>query len=301
MKKLNSPLFALAVLGIVGVSLLASASAQAQIGGHNETSENMTAAFPLGAATPTPGLIGPVLGGAHILISEVAVTPTGAEFIEICNPTPAAVGLGRTFLSDDWFTTTGVGYHKLPAAGYLVTTNTDFTVKFPDGSQILPGQRLVVAVDGAAFVVAYGFAANFEINGTDAGTPDMVDFGGNAPRSTALLTNGSEFVALFHWDGLADNVCDNDYVCWGISPTTGSPVDKTGIAVDGPDADAIATAYLADTPVGGQLLAAAPGAGSSIQRQECAELAEASPGNGCLPGVTPSLTPTWGQVKVRYR
>jgi hypothetical protein len=301
MRPFKSTLSALALTAIALALLPGPATAQFLIGGHNETSENMTAAFAVLAPTPTPGAIGPVLGGPHILISEVVVTPTGSEFIEICNPTPVAVGLGNTYLSDDWFTTTGVGYHKFPQAGYVVTTTTDFTVRFPAGSQILPGQTLVVAVDGAAFLAAFGIAASFEINGTDPGTPDMVDVGGNAPRSTALLTNTIEFVVLFHWDGVADNVCDNDYVCWGGTPGTGAPVDKTGIAVDGPDADAIATPYLADTPVAAQLLAAAPGAGFSIQRLECMELGELVPGNGCIPGATPALTPTWGQVKVRYR
>jgi hypothetical protein len=281
--------------------LPAPATAQFLIGGHNETSENMTAAFPVLPWTPTPGLIGPVLGGPHLLISEVAVTPTGSEFIEICNPTPVPVGLRYTYLSDDWFWTTGVGYYQLPQPGYTVTTNTDFTVRFPDGTQILPGQFLVVAVDGAAFRLAFGFPANFEINGTDPATPDMVDVGNNAPRAVALITNTSEFVVLFHWDGIADNVCDNDYACWGSATATGSPINKTGIAIDGPDPNAIPTMFLPDTPVGAQLLAVAPGAGFSIQRRECYEVPEAQPGNGCIPGVTPARFPTWGQIKVIYR
>ena len=78
-------------------------------------------------------------------------------------------------------------------------------------------------------------------------------------------------------------------------------MDKTGIAVDGPVADAIATPYLADTPVAAQLLAAAPGAGFSIQRLECMELGERVPGNGCIPGAMPGPTATSNQVKVWYR
>ena len=292
------------LLVVAALTLLATpAGSQIFIGGHNETSENMTAAFPVMPWTPTPNLISlPVVGGTHLLISEVAVTPTGSEFIEICNPTPQEVGLRKTYLSDDWYWPTLVGYHKLPAAGYTVTTNTDFTVRFPDGAFILPGQFKVVAVDGAAFLLAFGFRADFEILGTDPGTPDMINVGNNAPLGLALLTNTSEFVALFHWDGLSDLVCDNDYVCWGSATASGSPIDKTGVAVDGPDLDAIASLYLPDTPVAAQLLALAPPAGSSIQRMECYEApAEFMPGNGCIPGATPTRSRTWGGVKVIYR
>lgn len=279
-----------------------SASSQILIGGHNETSENMTAAFPVAPWNPTPGFMGPIVGGPHILISEVAVTPTGSEFIEICNPTPQVVNLNHTYLSDDWYWPTMVGYHQLPQAGYLVTINTDFAVKFPDAAVILPGQFLVVAVDGAAFLAAFGFNANFEILGTSAVVPDMVNVGNNAPLSSALLTNTSEFVVLFHWDGFSDLVCDNDYVCWGSATASGSPIDKTGLAVDGPDGDAIATPFLPDTPVAAQLLALAPGAGFSIQRMECYEApAEVQPGNGCFPGATPTRSRTWGGIKVIYR
>jgi hypothetical protein len=293
-------LITVAVLFLAGALVGTPATAQL-IGGHNETSENMGVAFPVLPWTPTPGLIGPVFGGPHLLISEVAVTPTGSEFIEICNPFPQVINLNYTYLSDDWYWPNMVGYYLLVTPGYTVSTTTDFTVKFPDNAFILPGQHLVVAVDGAAFILAFGFPADYEINGTDPGTPDMVDVGNNAPRQAALLTNSSEFVVLFHWDGMSDNVCDNDYVCWGSPTASGSPIDKTNIAVDGPDPDAIATLFLPDTPPGAQLLAASPPAGSSIQRQECMELNETMPGNGCIPGATPTLVTTWGRVKAMYK
>ncbi|OGF12959.1 MAG: hypothetical protein A2W00_08605 [Candidatus Eisenbacteria bacterium RBG_16_71_46] len=290
----------IALAALVGVAWNATSSAQMLIGGHDETSENMAAAFPVLPWNPTPSAIGPVIGVPHILISEVAVTPTGAEFIEICNPTPGVVNLNNTYLSDDWFWTNNVGYYLLPTPGYTVTTTTDFTMRFPANAVILPGQFKVVAVDGAAFILNFGFPADFEMLGTDPGTPDMINVGNNAPGA-ALITNTSEFVVLFHWDGLSDNVCDNDYVCWGLATATGSPIDKTGIAVDGPDANAIATPFFPDTPRAAQLLALAPGAGFSIQRQECYELPEKVPGNGCIPGATPTNQETWGKVKVRYR
>lgn len=289
----------LAFAFLVGMALSATASAL-PIGGHDETSENMFQAFPVVAPqTPTPGLIGPVLGGPHILISEVCVTPTGGEFIEICNPMPEPVALDDVFLSDDWYQPNGVGYFLLPTPGYTVGTTTDFTVKFPNGTVILPGQTLVVAVDGAAFLAFYGFPADFEINATDP-TPDMVDYGNNAPRQPALITNSSEFVMMFEWDGMSDLVCDVDYACWG-AVATGSPIDKTGLCVDGPDADANPSCYLPDTPVAAQILAAAPPFGASIQRMECMEYNEMMPGNGCIYGPVPTEGTTWGAVKAIYR
>ena len=108
-------------------------------------------------------------------------------------------------------------------------------MRFPATAVILPGQRLVIAVDGAAFMAAFGgLVPNYQINPTSAVVPDMIDMGNNAPRSTALLTNTAECVVLYHCDGQSDNVCDNDDVTWG-AVTTSNRVDKTGVAIDGPD------------------------------------------------------------------
>ena len=121
----------------------------------------------------------------HLLISEAVVTPTADEFIEIANPTGATVALDDYYLSDD------EDYALLPGASGAGPApsigSSDFIVQFPAGATIPAGGVLVVAFDGAGFLAAFGSAADFEIHGTDAGTPDMIatDVG----SSTAGLTN----------------------------------------------------------------------------------------------------------------
>ncbi len=289
------------ILSLLGLTLALAAPVQAQlvIGGHNETSENFSSAYVIGV--PTPG--GGIAGGAnsHLLISEVVVTPTAGEYIEICNGTGASVDLSKYYLSDDWFATTPNGYYKLPQAGYVTAVNSDFIMKFPTGTIMPAGAVWTIAVDGAAFLVTYATAANFEIRGTDAGVPDMVNVGGNVPDA-ALITNASEVVVLFFWDGASDNVCDIDMCQWGVL-ASGNAVDKTGQSVDGPDGDAIATAYNADLARASQTFGASPGsAGQSLIRQACVELVETANSNGCVSGgPTATSSQTWGRLKTLYR
>lgn len=283
----------------LALAMLASpAAAQFVIGGHDETSESMVV-WQLANPSPGAGGIGPA--HPHLLLSEIVVTPTGGEYIEICNPTGAPVDLTNYYVSDDWYTGAPPScYCNVVAPGYGVAVNSDFTARFPAGSIIPAGGVITIASSGADFQLAYGFLPDFELNAT-SGAPDMLILSNNLPLSLALLTNGSEMVMLFYWDGVSDNVCDVDYVQWG-SLASGNGVDKSNIAIDGPDADAVATPFFPDTPPAAQAFAPAPPAGSSLARLECAETLETQPGNGCIPGgPTPTLVPTWGRLKAIYR
>ncbi len=51
---------------------------------------------------------------------------------------------------------------------------------------------------------------------------------------------------MYQWDGASDLVADYDYLVWGDKVEA---VDKTGVVIDGPDADAIGSAYLDDTAI----------------------------------------------------
>lgn len=277
------------------------AAAQLTIGGHDETSENFAAGWALGAPTPgtTPGLGGPA---PHLLISEIVVTPTAGEYIEICNNTGQSVDLSEYYLSDDWYTgsTPPSCYCRIVEAAYKVTVSSDFNVRFPAGTIINQGQVMVIASSGGDFITNYGSSPDFEINDTDPLVPNMTILSNNEPLSLALLTNSSEMVMLYHWDGASDRVCDVDYVQWG-SPASGNTVDKTGLAFDGPDADAIASPYNNDTAPASQVYAPSPGFGDSVARTECDEGPETANGNGCTNTQTPTMPSTWGQLKVRYR
>lgn len=288
-----------ALLAIVA----APALAQFTIGGHDEQSE-WYGAFWLTAA-PSPGAVVGSGGAApHLLISEVVMTPTAGEFIEICNSTSEPIDLTDVYLSDDWWTgvTPPACYCRLPEAGYAAGVHvSDFIVRFPPGTLIPAGGVYVIAVDGSGFALTYGFTADFEIMSTDA-TPDMIPLGGGAGGAGgALITNSNENVSLFYWDGIADNVCDIDYVQWAAS-SSGNEVDKTNIAVDGPDADALASPYLPDLPAGLQAFAPSAAAGFSLTRGQCDEAGELPASNGCIGGgPTPTKRGTWGELKIHYR
>ena len=177
----------------------------------------------------------------HLLLSEVVATPTAGEFIEIANPTASAVSLDNYFLSDD------EDYALVPgASGSGPAPNigsSDFVAQFPAGSSIPAGEVLVIAFSGTGFETTYGVKADYEIIGDDAGTPDMaLLFGGPSPG----ITNGGESAVLFFWDGASDLVTDIDAANIGTPSSTNDIGDKTGVAVDGPDADTNTSTYLAD-------------------------------------------------------
>ncbi len=178
----------------------------------------------------------------HLLLCEAALTPTAEEFIEIVNPTSSSISLERYYLSDD------EDYALLPGAfgatGGPSISSTDFIVQFPAGAGIAPYAVIVVAFDGAGFLQHHGFPADYEIHGTDSGTPDMIAVDVGSP--TAGLTNGGESAVLFFWDGASDLVSDVDMVNLG-TPTDANDIgDKTGVAVDGPDAGSDPAVYLPD-------------------------------------------------------
>ncbi len=225
----------------------------------------------------------------HLLLCEAVLTPTSDEFIEIANPTGAAISLDDYYLSDD------EDYALLPGASGSGPApdigSSDFIAGFPPGSSIPAGGVIVVAFDGTGFETTFGFKADFEILGTDAGTPDMVatDVG-----ATAGLTNSGENAVLFFWDGATDLVQDVDMVNLGTPSSTNDIADKTGVGVDGPDADTTATLYGTDAFTMPQQ-ASDPGFGFSTKRI-LLETGNESAGPNGLTGddeTSEQITSTW--------
>ena len=108
----------------------------------------------------------------HLLLTEAVVTPTLEEYMEIYNPTGATVDLTNYYLSDDEDYALQPGAFGAGPAPNLFSS--DFIVQFPSGAMITAGQVVLIAFDGAGFIAEYGFAADYEMKGTDAGTPDMI-------------------------------------------------------------------------------------------------------------------------------
>ncbi|HVK78861.1 MAG TPA: lamin tail domain-containing protein [Kofleriaceae bacterium] len=208
-------------------------------------------------------------GAATLLLSEVVLAPNEQELIEIVNYGPAAVDLSTYYLSD------AREYWRLPADVPTVDT-ADFIVRFPAGATIPPRGVVTVAIDtAAAFTTALGTAPTYSIA---SGTMVVVTSGG-----VATLTNAGEPIVLFQWDGQGDRVLDVDLVLAGVPSAANLLADKSGVALDGPDAGAATSAYATDArTIAPQ--AAAPPSGRSTKRiaLESAAVEVATGGNGAL-------------------
>ena len=174
----------------------------------------------------------------HLLLCEAVLTPTTDEFIEIYNPTTMVINLDNYYLSDDedYSFVPGIsGTGPVPNIG-----TSDFIVQFPAGATIAANQTLVIAFDAAGFLATFGVNSDFEIKGTDAGTPDMVAL---TPVASSGLTNGGENITLFYWDGASDLIQDVDMVNLGTPSAANDIGDKSSVSVDGPDGDTSTSTY----------------------------------------------------------
>ncbi|MGB0716613.1 MAG: lamin tail domain-containing protein [Phycisphaerae bacterium] len=212
----------------------------------------------------------------HLLLCEAVLTPTDGEYIEIVNFTGAAVDLENYYLSDDEDYALLPGqFGTGPAPGI---GSSDFIVRFPAGSMIADGQVVTVAFNGTGFFNTYGILPDYEIVSVQPGVPDMVEAYTGSVGFAAGLTNGGEHAVLFFWDGMSDLVQDVDAVNIGTPSSTNDVGDKSGLMVDGPDADAVPSTYTLDSGLM-PLQFSDPGAGVSTKRI-LAELGQELSGGG---------------------
>ena len=234
---------------------------------------------------------GCTLPGGHLLISEVALSPTDSEFIEIFNPSTLPVDLSRVFLSDR------VDYPEI-VTGSIKGAGSDLIVQFPDGASIEPGGYLVIARDADAFQAVFGKLPDFEwLPNAANGTPDMLAPLANARGAAAGLTDAGEQLTLFSWNGVSDLVQDLDYIAWQTGPF--SALCKTSASCyDGPDAGLSASCYADDTPSLLQQLPRASAADGSLHRcnyRETAERQEGGNGAGGHDETSEPLAKTWAR------
>lgn len=238
----------------------------------------------------------------HLLLSEVAWTPTAGEFIEIFNPTPYAVPMTNYHITDVsqqqfkyWELPNGTGFAPLSTS-----TNSDWHMRFPSGFTINPGQVIVVAMDGAGFAgttftpavpsgtpvlamrnVATGQTAMLVFRGNSAFDFVAANNQGTTPvsYSSGSLTNGSgsngEGIALFFWDGQANPVSalvtDIDYVFYGTPTTANARTNKTGESVNKTTTPTATGTFKSETPGAN---ASAAGTGDSVARTNFVETGE---------------------------
>ena len=235
--------------------------------------------------TPFAGCPTPV---EQLLLSEIVVTPTDGEFVEIYNPTGAAVDLSNVYLTDATFAGGPTYYYQIVSGGGGGGGFSDFHARFPDGASIGSGEYQTVALTGSDdFFANYGMNPTYELFEDGAGADAIADMREATPGSIndqGGLSNGGEVVILYHWDGTSSLVTDLDYVVWGDKAEA---VDKTGVST-----------YQNDTAIADQDIVDAGGHpfGSSWQRDDLTEGTETLTGGNGAGGhdeTSENLSETW--------
>ncbi len=238
---------------------------------------------------------------ARLLLSELVVTPTAGEFVEIYNPNDTPVDLSMVYLTDATFAGGGTYYYNIVTGSNAGGGSYgDFHAIFPEGAMIEPGEYQTIALAGSEdFSTSYGVSPTYELYEDAAspdGIPDMREALLGSISGQGGLTNDGEVVILYFWDGASDLVTDLDYAVYGDKAEA---VDKTSVSIDGPDADVITSTYLADTAIAVQdvLSIGQPhDSDESSQRGDLSEGAEVMTGGNGIAGndeTSEDLGNTW--------
>ena len=246
--------------------------------------------------TPFPGCTVPV---PTLLLSEIVVTPTAGEFVEIYNPNGFAVDLSDVYLTDATFANGGTYYYNIVTGSNAGGGGFgDFHARFPDGASIGAGEYQTVALAGSAgFIATYGIAPTYELfdDASNDGEQVMREALPGSINNQGGLTNSGEVVVLYTWNGQSDLVTDLDYAVWGDKDEA---VDKSGVSIDGPDADSDPSTYLADTPIASQdvIAGGSHSGGNAWQREDLTEGNEVKTGGNGAAGhdeTSEDLSATW--------
>ncbi|MEZ5473047.1 MAG: endonuclease [Marinicella sp.] len=225
-------------------------------------------------------------GLEDLVISEIAVTPTAGEFVEIHNKGVDLIDLSDVYLTDATFSNGNVYYYQLVEGAGGGGGFEDFYARFPDGAAIAAGEYQTISLTGSTnFNATYGQDPTYELyeDGAADAVADMREAVAGSISGQGSLTNGGEVIVLLHWDGTSDLVQDLDYVVWGDKVEA---IDKTGVQIDGPDAGTDTSAYLNDTAISSQVVigTGAHASGSSWQRIDLTEGAEVQTGGNGISG-----------------
>ncbi len=212
------------------------------------------------------------VGSPHLVISEIFAEGGTEEFVEIHNPSSRAVPLDDVYLTD-------VGdYWALPG-GVPASVNSDFLVRFPDGSEIAAGAVVVVAIDGPTFEARFTVTPTYTVRTPTAGATAMTSVL-PAAAAVGMISDEGEMLVLFEWDGVQDLVHDLDIVVHGMPTSAGNSLAAKQ-AVDGPDADTTTSAYATDSNLQMQMGSRTLDGGSdSYQRVMIDEHETITGGNG---------------------
>jgi hypothetical protein len=114
----------------------------------------------------------------ELLLTEIVVTPTGGEFIEIYNPTGSTVDLSNVYLTDATYSSGGDFYYNIVTGANAGGGGfNDFHARFPSGASIASEAYQTIALAGSDdFFSEYGINPDYELyeDGASADSiPDM--------------------------------------------------------------------------------------------------------------------------------
>ena len=87
----------------------------------------------------------------HVVISEIVLQPSNAEYIKLYNPTDNAVDLSNYYLTDGTDPSNQKYYHNLPTGtNFWSGSGSDFIVRFPPGYSIEEQSEIIIAATTTA-------------------------------------------------------------------------------------------------------------------------------------------------------
>jgi len=190
----------------------------------------------------------------HIIFSEVVLTPSEGEYIEITNPTAGDIDLSDYYLTDATDNVSGKAYYKLPSGtDYWSGSGSDFICRFPVGYSLAAGSSIKVSLrDNDSYAGTFGESPDLSL---DDEMLDAVE-GINTRGSTTApkLGNVNETLVLFYWDGSSSTVKDVDYLLWGDNSFA---IDKSGLSGYQSDTPALSQSYMSIHTTNEKLIRAA--------------------------------------------
>jgi len=162
------------------------------------------------------------------------LTPSDGEYVEITNPTGDDIDLSDYYISDATDNTSGKVYYKLPSGtDYWSGSGSDFICRFPTGYSLAAGTSIKVSLrDNDSYVSTYGDSADLALDNEMLDALEGVSTKGTS--GLAKLSNVSETLVLFYWDGSSSIVKDVDYLLWGDNSFAIDKSDVSGYQLDTP-------------------------------------------------------------------
>ena len=173
----------------------------------------------------------------HLLFSELSIS--GAEFVEIFNPTATEVDLSNVYVANMNYTNqtdaTKSSYWFNANKNPVVDSYGDFLLKFPSGTKIASKTYLVIALTGSTSYKAKFPKAgdpDFEIPveaKDDLNTANMEGSWDKKASGKGFLDSRAEDLVLFEWDGTeAGALVDHDSFYWKSSNSKGENLPYLG-------------------------------------------------------------------------